>query len=73
MLRMAIGLAAILAPLQVIIGDQHGLSTLKHQPTKVAAMEGHWDSSEPGDFHIFAWPDQKADFNSARLVAHPDP
>jgi cytochrome d ubiquinol oxidase subunit I len=63
MLRMAIGLTAILAPLQVIIGDQHGLSTLKHQPTKVAAMEGHWDSSEPGDFHIFAWPDQKAERN----------
>src|SRR3954452_12943546 len=63
MLRMAIGLTAVLAPLQVLIGDQHGLSTLKHQPTKVAAMEAHWDSSEPGDFHIFAWPDQKAERN----------
>src|SRR6476469_7462451 len=60
MLRMGIGLAAILAPLQLVIGDQHGLNTLKHQPIKVAAMEGHWDGSKPGDFHIFAWPDAKA-------------
>ena len=57
MLRMAIGLLAVLAPLQLLIGDQHGLNTLKHQPTKIAAMEAHWDGSKPGDFHIFAWPD----------------
>jgi cytochrome d ubiquinol oxidase subunit I len=63
MLRMGIGLAAILAPLQLVIGDLHGLNTLKHQPTKVAAMEAHWDSSKPGDFHIFAWPDAKAEKN----------
>jgi cytochrome d ubiquinol oxidase subunit I len=63
MLRMAIGLTAILAPLQLIIGDQHGLNTLEHQPIKVAAMEAHWDGSKPGDFHIFAWPDEKAGVN----------
>jgi cytochrome d ubiquinol oxidase subunit I len=63
MLRMAIGLLIILAPLQVLLGDLHGLNTLKHQPTKVAAMEAHWDSSKPGDFHIFAWPDEKAETN----------
>jgi cytochrome d ubiquinol oxidase subunit I len=63
MLRMGIGLAAILAPLQLFIGDQHGLNTLKYQPIKVAAMEGHWDGSKPGDFHIFAWPDAKAEKN----------
>ncbi|MEA2985674.1 MAG: cytochrome bd ubiquinol oxidase subunit [Alphaproteobacteria bacterium] len=63
MLRMGIGLAAILAPLQLFIGDQHGLNTLKHQPIKVAAMEAHWDGSKPGDFHIFAWPDAKAEKN----------
>jgi len=59
MLRMAIGLTAILAPLQLFLGDQHGLNTLKYQPIKVAAMEAHWDGSKPGDFHIFAWPDEK--------------
>ncbi len=63
MLRMAIGLAVVLAPLQLFIGDQHGLNTLEHQPIKVAAMEGHWDGSKPADFHIFAWPDEKAGKN----------
>ena len=47
MLRMAISLTAVLAPLQLIIGDQHGLNTLAHQPTKMAAMEAHWDGSRP--------------------------
>ena len=63
MLRMAIGLLMMLAPLQVLLGDLHGLNTLKHQPMKIAAMEAHWDSSKPGDFHIFAWPDEKAEMN----------
>jgi len=63
MLRMAIGLLAVLAPLQLLIGDQHGLNTLKYQPIKVAAMEGHWDSSKPANFHIFAWPDEKTESN----------
>ena len=67
MLRMAIGMAAILAPLQLIIGDQHGLNTLQHQPIKVAAMEAHWDGSKPADFHIFAWPDEKAGVNRFEL------
>ena len=79
MLRMAIGLTAILAPLQLIIGDQHGLNTLEHQPIKVAAMEAHWDGTKPGDFEIFAWPDEKTetqpllDRDPARLLAHPHP
>jgi cytochrome bd ubiquinol oxidase subunit I len=63
MLRMAIGLTAVLAPLQLIIGDQHGLNTLQYQPVKVAAMEGHWDGSKPGDFAIFAWPDERTQTN----------
>jgi cytochrome d ubiquinol oxidase subunit I len=67
MLRMAIGLTAIIAPLQLIIGDQHGLNTLQHQPIKIAAMEAHWDGSKPADFHIFAWPDEKAGTNRFEL------
>jgi cytochrome d ubiquinol oxidase subunit I len=63
MLRMAIGLTAILAPLQLVIGDQHGLNTLAHQPIKIAAMEAHWDGAKPADFHIFAWPDEQAGVN----------
>jgi len=63
MLRMAVGFIVIVAPLQALIGDLHGLNTAKHQPIKVAAMEGHWDGSEPGDFHIVAWPNEKAERN----------
>jgi len=48
MLRMSLGLIVILAPLQLLIGDQHGLNTLEHQPLKIAAMEAHWDSEGPG-------------------------
>src|SRR5262245_10894701 len=70
MTRMAVGLAVVLAPLQLFLGDQHGLNTLAHQPIKVAAMEGHWDGSKPGDFYIFAWPDEK---NERNLFAIPIP
>src|SRR5215212_9022691 len=63
MMRMALGLTAFLAPLQLLLGDQHGLNTLEHQPIKVAAMEAHWDGSKPGDFHVFAWPDEKGERN----------
>jgi cytochrome d ubiquinol oxidase subunit I len=58
MLRMAVGFIAIVAPLQVLLGDLHGLNTAKHQPVKIAAMEAHWDGSKPGDFHIIAWPNE---------------
>jgi cytochrome bd ubiquinol oxidase subunit I len=67
MLRMAIGLVAVLAPLQLIIGDQHGLNTLAHQPIKIAAMEAHWDGSKPGALVLFAWPDDKAQTNRFEL------
>jgi cytochrome d ubiquinol oxidase subunit I len=63
MMRMALGLTAVLAPLQLFLGDQHGLNTLAHQPIKIAAMEAHWDGSKPGDFHVFAWPDEKGERN----------
>ena len=63
MVRMAIGLIIILAPLQLFLGDQHGLNTLVHQPIKVAAMEGHWDGSKPVPLILFAWPDEKAEAN----------
>jgi len=63
MMRMAIWLLAILAPLQILLGDLHGLNTLKHQPIKIAAIEAHWDTSGPGNFHVFAWPDEEAELN----------
>lgn len=63
MLSMAMWMLLIVAPLQVLIGDQHGLNTLKHQPAKIAAMEGHWENT-PGEgvpLILFGWPDQKAE------------
>lgn len=63
MMRMGLGMVAILAPLQLFIGDAHGLNTAEHQPAKVAAMEAHWDGSKPADLILFAWPDQTAETN----------
>jgi cytochrome bd ubiquinol oxidase subunit I len=68
MLRMAVAFAAIVAPLQLFIGDQHGLNTLKHQPTKIAAIEAHWDGSAPADLVLFAWPDEMAEKNRFALT-----
>ncbi len=68
MLRMGIGFAAIVAPLQLFIGDQHGLNTLKYQPIKIAAMEGHWDGSKPGALVLFAWPDPAGERNLYELA-----
>lgn len=48
MFSMAMWMAAIVAPLQIFAGDMHGLNTLEHQPQKVMAMEGHYDSHPDG-------------------------
>lgn len=63
MLSMAMWMLLAVAPLQVLIGDQHGLNTLEHQPAKVAAMEGHWENT-PGQgvpLILVGWPDQQAE------------
>lgn len=48
MLSMAMWMLVVVAPIQAVIGDFHGLNTLKHQPAKIAAMEGHWEN-HPGE------------------------
>jgi cytochrome d ubiquinol oxidase subunit I len=63
MVKMAVGMIAVTAPLQAFVGDMHGLNTLKHQPVKVAAMEAHWDGTEQGDLVVFGIPDQEAEKN----------
>jgi cytochrome bd ubiquinol oxidase subunit I len=68
MLHMGIGMLALLAPLQLFIGDQHGLNTLEHQPLKIAAVEAHWDGSKPGALVLFAWPDEKAETNRYEIA-----
>jgi cytochrome d ubiquinol oxidase subunit I len=59
MFSMAMGMILVVAPLQILAGDQHGLNTLEHQPVKIMAMEGHFQSHEHGaPLVLFAWPDQ---------------
>jgi cytochrome d ubiquinol oxidase subunit I len=61
MFSMAMWMAALVAPIQILAGDQHGLNTLKHQPAKVMAMEGHYHSHPDGaPLILFGLPDQSA-------------
>lgn len=61
MFNMAMGMIAVTAPIQIFAGDQHGLNTLEHQPAKVMAMEGHYQSHAHGaPLILFGLPDQKA-------------
>lgn len=63
MFSMAMWMLVVVAPLQIVAGDQHGLNTLEHQPAKVAAMEGHWEN-HPGEglpLLLFGLPDMAAE------------
>ncbi|QAV24846.1 cytochrome ubiquinol oxidase subunit I [Proteus hauseri] len=63
MLSMSLWMILILAPIQALIGDVHGLNTLKHQPAKIAAIEGHWEN-KPGEatpLILFGMPDMDAE------------
>jgi cytochrome d ubiquinol oxidase subunit I len=63
MFSMAMWLILIVAPVQIALGDAHGLATRKQQPAKIAAIEGHWDN-KPGEnvpLVLFGWPDMAAE------------
>ncbi|MFC7367065.1 cytochrome ubiquinol oxidase subunit I [Vreelandella zhaodongensis] len=62
-LSMCLWLLLFLAPAQAVVGDFHGLNTLEYQPTKVAAMEGNWETSTNVPLLLFAIPDQEAQTN----------
>lgn len=68
MVRMGLGMVAVLAPLQLLLGDMHGLNTLKYQPAKIAAIEAHWRDSGPADLVLFALPDERAEKNHAEVA-----
>ncbi|WP_419234507.1 cytochrome ubiquinol oxidase subunit I [Rickettsia endosymbiont of Nabis limbatus] len=59
MFFMAVLMALFVAPVQVFIGDQHGLNTLKYQPVKVSAMEGIWDTEKGAALNIIGFPDKE--------------
>ena len=58
-LKVAILCAAVLTPTQAFLGDLHGLNTLEHQPAKVAAMEGVWDTQQGAALTLFGIPDEE--------------
>jgi len=60
MIRMALDLLIILVPLQMFLGDQHGLNTLEYQPAKLAAIEGRYDTAQPAPLTLFGIPDDAA-------------
>ena len=62
-LKTGVYLAAMLIPLQIFAGDLHGLNTLQHQPAKIAAMEGIWDTERGAPVLLFAIPDEKTRSN----------
>jgi cytochrome bd ubiquinol oxidase subunit I len=60
MIRMALNLLIILVPLQMFLGDQHGLNTREYQPAKLAAIEGRYDTAQPTPLTLFGIPDDAA-------------
>ncbi len=66
-LKMAIGMFAIVAPLQLLAGDMSGKLALRYQPAKLAAIEAFWDTKPGQAFHIAAWPDRAAAGNRWEL------
>ena len=59
-LRVGIYLAAVLIPVQILVGDLHGLNTFEHQPAKIAAIEGVWETTDCAPLLLFAIPDDDA-------------
>ncbi len=59
MFSLAIWMATLVAPIQLIAGDIHGLNTLEHQPAKVAAMEGHFETRKGAPLILFGWPNME--------------
>jgi cytochrome d ubiquinol oxidase subunit I len=57
-LKTGVAMAVVLAPLQLFLGDQHGLNTFKHQPAKIAAIEAIWNTESGAAFTLFGWPDE---------------
>jgi cytochrome d ubiquinol oxidase subunit I len=67
-LRTGVLVAAVLAPLQIFAGDQHGLNTLAHQPAKIAAMEGLWQTARGAPMVLFGLPDEAARANRYEIT-----
>ena len=67
-LRTGVFTGAALIPVQIFVGDMHGLNTLEHQPQKIAAMEANWETRGNVPLVLFAWPDEEARENRFEIA-----
>jgi cytochrome d ubiquinol oxidase subunit I len=63
MLSMTLWLLSVLVPLQILLGDEHGLNTREHQPAKLAAIEARWETAQQVPLTLFAIPDESTETN----------
>jgi cytochrome d ubiquinol oxidase subunit I len=68
LIKMAMTVAVVLTPLQIVLGDLHGLNTLEYQPVKVAAMEGIWETTKGAPAVLFAIPDESLKANQYEIA-----
>ncbi|WP_305067286.1 cytochrome ubiquinol oxidase subunit I [Marinicella meishanensis] len=68
MFSMAMWMALIVSPIQIVAGDLHGLNTLEHQPMKIAAMEGHFEGQQGAPLILFGWPDVERETVHAKVA-----
>lgn len=66
-LKVAVSVAALAIPVQILVGDLHGLNTLEHQPAKIAAMEGVWQTERGAPLLLFALPNEETRSNDFAL------
>jgi cytochrome d ubiquinol oxidase subunit I len=67
-LRFGVHVAALLVPLQIFVGDQHGLNTFEHQPAKIAAMEAAWKTERGAPLVLFAIPNEEKKRNDFAIT-----
>ena len=68
MFSMAMGMAAVTAPLQIVAGDLHGVNTLQYQPAKIAALEGHYETQSSAPLILFGLPDDDAEVTRYQIA-----
>jgi cytochrome bd ubiquinol oxidase subunit I len=68
LIKLAMSVAVVLTPFQIVLGDLHGLNTLEYQPVKVAAMEGIWETTKGAPAVLFAIPDESLKANRYEIA-----
>ena len=68
LIKLAMFVAVVLTPFQIVLGDLHGLNTLEYQPVKVAAMEGIWETTKGAPAVLFAIPDESLKANQYEIA-----